>query len=117
MRQQTNEEPDILYLQSKKYQKRSIAGDLLDSNAAKIDLAAYLARDNFLWWNYITNIHLTQQNFYFVALATWQKVVGKIYRQLSKSPPRCRSKGQQNNGFVSFGSAYPLSGWASFMVH
>lgn len=45
MCQQTNEEPDILYLKTRKYQKQSIAGDLLDSDDAKADLVAYLNKD------------------------------------------------------------------------
>lgn len=44
MRQQTDDEPDILYLKTQKYGKRSIAGDLLDSEAARADLNAYLTR-------------------------------------------------------------------------
>lgn len=42
MSQQTAKEPDILYLQSSKYHKRSIAGDLLESEAVKADLEAFL---------------------------------------------------------------------------
>ena len=42
--QQTNDKPDILYLKSSKYSKRSIAGDMLESDAAKTDLAAFLDR-------------------------------------------------------------------------
>lgn len=45
MRQQTNAEADILYMKSKKYQKNSIAGDLLDSDAARADLDAFLTHD------------------------------------------------------------------------
>ena len=48
MRQQTNDQPDILYLKSRKYQKQSIAGDLLTSEAAKADLQAFLARESTL---------------------------------------------------------------------
>lgn len=48
MRQQINDEPDILYLKSGKYQKQSIAGDLLDSDEAKADLMAYLAQESIL---------------------------------------------------------------------
>lgn len=44
MHQQTNEDPIILYLKSRKYGKRSIAGDLLESEAARTDLSAFLAR-------------------------------------------------------------------------
>lgn len=42
MRQQTHEEPKILYLKSGKYQKRSTAGDLMDSEEARNDLNAFL---------------------------------------------------------------------------
>lgn len=45
MRQQVNGEPDILYLKSAKYSKRSIAGDLMESTAAIDDLNAFLARE------------------------------------------------------------------------
>ena len=45
MRQQTNDQPDILYLKSRKYQKQSIAGDLMTSEAAKADLQAFLANE------------------------------------------------------------------------
>jgi len=45
MRQQTEDTPNILYMQSRKYGKRSTAGDLLDSEAARADLDAYLAAD------------------------------------------------------------------------
>lgn len=44
MQQQTKEQPDIMYLKSRKYQKQSIAGDLLDSEAAKTDLHKFLAK-------------------------------------------------------------------------
>ena len=43
MQQQTNCEPEILYLKTRSYQKQSIAGDLLTSEAAKADLTAFLA--------------------------------------------------------------------------
>lgn len=43
MRQQTNETPDVLYLKSGKYAKRSTAGDILESDAAMADLEAFLA--------------------------------------------------------------------------
>ena len=43
MRQQTNSEPEILYLKSGKYKKRSIAGDILESEDAKTDLEQFLA--------------------------------------------------------------------------
>ena len=44
MGQQTNEAPQILYLKSRKYGKSSIAGDLLESDAAKADLDEFLSR-------------------------------------------------------------------------
>ena len=43
MKQQTANDPEILYLKSGKYQKKSIAGDILDSAAARADLDAFLA--------------------------------------------------------------------------
>ena len=43
MRQQTNEPPEILYLKSHAYGKSSIAGDILESDAAKADLDAFLS--------------------------------------------------------------------------
>lgn len=46
MRQQTNAEPDILYLKSRKYGKRSIMGDIMDSNDAQADLDAFLKSDD-----------------------------------------------------------------------
>ena len=48
VRQQTNQEPDILYLKTRKYQKQSIAGDLMTSDAARADLQAFLAMDGSL---------------------------------------------------------------------
>lgn len=45
VQQQTNEEPRILYLKSRKYHKRSIDGDILDSVDATADLDAFLASD------------------------------------------------------------------------
>lgn len=48
MQQQTNNVPDILYLQSSKYGKQSIAGDIMDSAEAKTDLEAFLCNDRFL---------------------------------------------------------------------
>lgn len=45
MQQQVSAKPEILYMKSSKYQKRSIAGDLLDSDDAKADLDAFLASD------------------------------------------------------------------------
>lgn len=44
LQQQTTDEPEILYLKSSKYKKKSIAGDLLDSEEAQIDLKAFLDR-------------------------------------------------------------------------
>ena len=44
MRQQTNETPEILYLKSRAYGKSSIAGDVLESDAARTDLYAFLSR-------------------------------------------------------------------------
>lgn len=43
MKQQTNGEPDILYMKTGKYKKRSTAGDILDSEDAKDDLDAFLS--------------------------------------------------------------------------
>lgn len=43
MRQQTNEEPEILYLKTSAYGKKSIAGDLMSSEDAKADLERFLA--------------------------------------------------------------------------
>ena len=48
MQQQVNDRPDILFLKTSKYQKQSIAGDLLTSEAAKADLWAFLAQDTSL---------------------------------------------------------------------
>ena len=42
MRQQTDVDPDILYLKTGKYQKRSIAGDLMESDEAQADLDEFL---------------------------------------------------------------------------
>ncbi len=42
MRQQVKGEPDVLYLKSGKYGKRSIAGDILESDQARNDLEAFL---------------------------------------------------------------------------
>lgn len=47
MQQQVTAEPDILYLKSSKYGKKSIAGDILDSDAAKADLKAFLESSVF----------------------------------------------------------------------
>ena len=45
LRQQTNEEPVILYLKSGRYRKRSTAGDILDSEEAVADLRAFLEQN------------------------------------------------------------------------
>ena len=45
MKQQTSAEPEILYLKSGKYQKRSIAGDILESAEARGDLEAFLVSE------------------------------------------------------------------------
>lgn len=42
MQQQVTGEPDILYLKSGKYGKKSTAGDIVDSDATKADLEAFL---------------------------------------------------------------------------
>ncbi len=42
MRQHTNGEPEILFLSAKYYGKSSIAGDILDSDAAKSDIRNFL---------------------------------------------------------------------------
>lgn len=44
MQQQVNTEPEILYLKTSKYAKRSTAGNLMESEAAKADLEAFLER-------------------------------------------------------------------------
>ena len=43
MQQQTSDKPKILYLKSGKYGKRSTDGDILESDAARQDLADFLA--------------------------------------------------------------------------
>ena len=45
MQQQVNGEPEILYLKSAKYGKRSIVGDLMESEATEADLKAFLEMD------------------------------------------------------------------------
>ncbi len=45
MMQQTRQAPEILYLKTSRYKKNSIAGDLLDSEEARADLAEFLERD------------------------------------------------------------------------
>ena len=42
VKQQTKEQPQILYLKTSKYGKRSTAGDLMTSEEAKADLQAFL---------------------------------------------------------------------------
>lgn len=44
MAQQTNCKPEILYLKSGKYKRRSIAGDILESDEARSDLEQFLAK-------------------------------------------------------------------------
>ena len=45
MEQQANDVSEVLYLKSSKYNKRSIAGDLLESPAAVADLKGFLAKE------------------------------------------------------------------------
>ena len=47
MRQQVNGDPEILYLKTSKYNKRSIAGDMMDTPEANADLIAFLKNDSF----------------------------------------------------------------------
>jgi len=47
MAQQTFCKPDILYLKTSRYRKRSIDGDLLDSTEAKDELDKFLAQKHF----------------------------------------------------------------------
>ena len=42
VKQQVSNEPEILYLKTGKYHKRSTAGDLMESDEAKADLSAFL---------------------------------------------------------------------------
>ena len=44
MQQQTFATPDIIYLKSRKYQKQSISGDLLESEAVKEDQDSFLRK-------------------------------------------------------------------------
>lgn len=44
MQQQTNMEPDILYMSCKKYGKRSIDGNIMDSSVAAVDLEEFLRK-------------------------------------------------------------------------
>jgi len=48
VRQQTKADPEILYLKTGKYRKRSTAGDMMESNEAKADLEAFLKRHSFV---------------------------------------------------------------------
>ena len=43
MKMQSGTDPDMLYMKTGKYGKKSTTGDILDSDAAKADLDAYLA--------------------------------------------------------------------------
>lgn len=45
MRQQTKEDPEVLYMKTGKYKKQSLAGDLLESEEARADLDGFLAAD------------------------------------------------------------------------
>ena len=45
MKQQVNGEPEMLYLKTGKYKKRSTAGDMMESDDAQTDLKAFLDRD------------------------------------------------------------------------
>ena len=45
LKQQTDQEPKILYLKSGKYRKRSTAGDILESDEAKADLQTFLSQE------------------------------------------------------------------------
>ena len=45
MRQQVRTDPDVLYLKSSKYGKRSIAGDILESEAALAELNVFLDKE------------------------------------------------------------------------
>lgn len=42
LRQQTGMDPEILYLKTSRYQKKSIAGDMMQSEAAQADLLEFL---------------------------------------------------------------------------
>lgn len=44
VKQQTNGEPDVLYMKTGKYHKRSTAGDMMDALDAKAELQAFLER-------------------------------------------------------------------------
>jgi len=42
MRQQTETDPEILYLKTSRYKKKSIAGDMMESPEAQADLEGFL---------------------------------------------------------------------------
>ena len=46
MQRQTKDTPVCLYLKSRKYGKKSIAGDILESADAKADLDTFLAENS-----------------------------------------------------------------------
>jgi len=45
LQQQTFDKPDILYLKSRAYRKQSIAGDLMESKEALVDLNQFLRQN------------------------------------------------------------------------
>jgi len=45
MRQQTRTDPEILYLKTNRYQKKSITGDMMESTEAQADLKDFLNKD------------------------------------------------------------------------
>lgn len=45
LQQQTNSSPEILYMKTSRYQKKSIAGDMLESEDARNDLKQFLSQD------------------------------------------------------------------------
>lgn len=47
MQRQTTSKPEILYMKSGKYHKKSTAGDIMDSEDARAELDAFLAEDGF----------------------------------------------------------------------
>ena len=46
LRQQTRTDPEILYLKTGKYKKKSTAGDMMDSKEARSDLLEFLQKDS-----------------------------------------------------------------------
>ena len=46
LRQQTRTDPEILYLKTGKYKKKSTAGDMMDSEEARSDLLDFLKKDD-----------------------------------------------------------------------